>query len=260
METAQVLMLGSQWLNLNLITVEFWEIHLISLGSVSIVIKTCVTLCNPMDCSIPGSSVLHYLPEFAQIHVHLVTDAIQPSHPLSPPSPPVLNLSQHQDLFQWAGSSHQVAKVLKLQHQSFQWIFRVDSFRIDWFDLLAVPGTLGSLLQHNSSKASILGAETLCKVGLYYTVDPSSSFLILYYAVFSSTVLITSVSISFLCMCTVPLLSLEHECHILSDLSDMLSCVFSISHTMPGTRQLYYLSKLNRGQVPAERNFGPGWT
>ena len=87
-------------------------------------------------------------------HFHWVGDAIQPSHPLSSPAPPALNLSQHQSLFQWVSSSHQVAKVLEfqLQHQSFQWIF---SLRIDWLDLLAVQGTLRSL-QHNSSKASIL--------------------------------------------------------------------------------------------------------
>ena len=86
------------------------------------------TLCNPMDSTTPGLLVLHYLPEFAQIHVHWVNDAIQPSHPLLPPSPPALNLSQHHGLFQWVGSLHQVAKVLELQlqHQSFQWIFRAD--------------------------------------------------------------------------------------------------------------------------------------
>ena len=78
--------------------------------------KSCPTLCNLMNCSMPGSPVLHYLQEFAQIHIHWVGDAIQLSHPLMPPSPPVLNLSPHQGLFQWAGSSHQVAKVLKLQH------------------------------------------------------------------------------------------------------------------------------------------------
>ena len=103
----------------------------------------------------PGFSVLHYLPEFTQTHVHWVRDTIQPSHPLLSPSPLVLNLSQHQSLFQWVGSSHQVAKVLELQHQSFQWIFRLISLRIDWFDL-AVQGTLKSLLQQHSSKASTL--------------------------------------------------------------------------------------------------------
>ena len=108
--------------------------------------ELCLILCNPMDCSMPGFLVLHSLQGFAQTHVHCVNDAIQPSHPLSPASPPALNISQHQGLFQWLGSSHQVAKVseLQLQHQSFQWIFRVYSFRIDWFDFLAVHGTLKS--------------------------------------------------------------------------------------------------------------------
>ena len=86
-----------------------------------------------MDCSTPGFPVLHYLPEFAQTHVNWVGDAIQPSHPLLSPSPSALNLSQHQGLFPWVGSSHQVAKVLEfqLQHQPFQWLFRVD-FLYDW--------------------------------------------------------------------------------------------------------------------------------
>ena len=88
--------------------------------------KSCLTLCNPMDCSMPGFPVLHYLPEFSQTHVHWVRDAILPSHPLLPPSPPALNLSQHQKLFQWITFLYQVAKVLELQHQSFQWIFTVD--------------------------------------------------------------------------------------------------------------------------------------
>ena len=85
-----------------------------------------------MGCSMPGSSVLHYLSEFAPVHIHWVSDAIQPSHPLLPPFLFTLNLSQHQGLFQWVSSSHQVAKVLELQpqHQSFQWIFRVDFLRI----------------------------------------------------------------------------------------------------------------------------------
>ena len=78
------------------------------------------------------------LPEFTQIHVHWINDVIQPSHPLSPSSPPALNLFQLQSLFQWVGSSHQVAEglELQLQHQSFQWIFRVGFLKIDWFDLL----------------------------------------------------------------------------------------------------------------------------
>ena len=81
-----------------------------------------------MDYSIPGLPVHHWLPELAQTHVHRVSDAIQPSHPLSAPSTPAFNLSQHQGLFKWVSSSHQVAKVLELQlqHQSFKWIFRTD--------------------------------------------------------------------------------------------------------------------------------------
>ena len=86
--------------------------------------KSCSTLCDPMTCSPPGFSVYHYLPEFAQIHIHWISDVIQPSHPLSPPSPLALNFSQHQGLSQWVGSLHQVAKVLfELQQQSFQCIF-----------------------------------------------------------------------------------------------------------------------------------------
>ena len=89
----------------------------------------CVWLSNPMDCSTPGLPVHHQLPELAQIRVHWVGDAIQPSHPLSSPSPPTFNLPQHQGLFQRFSSSHQVvAKVLEfqLQPQFFQWIFRTD--------------------------------------------------------------------------------------------------------------------------------------
>ena len=88
--------------------------------------QSCLTFCNPRDCSSPGFPVLHCLPEFAQTHVHWVGDAIQPSHPLSSPSPLAFNLSQHQGLFQWVSSLRQVAKVLELQlqHQSFKWISR----------------------------------------------------------------------------------------------------------------------------------------
>ena len=103
------------------------------------VAKSCPIVCNPMNCRTLCFPVLHCLPNFAKTHVHW---AIQPplSHPLSPPSPPALSLSQHQGLFWWVGSSHWVAKILKLQHQSFQWIFRLISYRIGWFDLLAYKG------------------------------------------------------------------------------------------------------------------------
>ena len=111
-----------------------------------------------MNCSTPGFPVLHYLLEFAQTHVHWIDDAIQPSHALSLPSPCAFNLSQHQVLFHRVSSSHQVANIreLQFQNQSFQSIFRIDFLWTDWFDLLAVQGTLQSLLQHHNSKALIL--------------------------------------------------------------------------------------------------------
>ena len=95
--------------------------------------QSCLSLCDPMDCSMPVFPVHHQLRELAQTHVHQVSDAIQLSHPLLSPSPPAFSLSQHQSLFQWVSSSHQVAKVLEfqLQHQSFEWIFRTD-FLWDW--------------------------------------------------------------------------------------------------------------------------------
>ena len=87
----------------------------------SSVTQSCLTLCNPMDCSMPGFPVHHQLPELTQNHVHRVGDTIQLSHPLASPSPPAFNLSQNHGLFQWASSSHQVAKVLEfhLQHQDW---------------------------------------------------------------------------------------------------------------------------------------------
>ena len=118
-----------------------------SLKLITSVAKWCPTLCDPVNCSMPGFPVLHCRPEFAQTHVHWVGDAIQPSHPLSPPSAFAFNLSQHQDLFQWVSSSHQVAKYWSF---SFTIIPSNDysgliSFRIEWFDI-AVQRTLKSLL------------------------------------------------------------------------------------------------------------------
>ena len=108
----------------------------------SSVAQSCPTLCNPMNRSTPGLPVHHQLLEFTQTHVHWVSDAIQPSHPLSSPSPPALTLSQHQGLVKWVSSSHQVAKVLEFQlnisptneHSG------LISFRIDRLDLLVVQG------------------------------------------------------------------------------------------------------------------------
>ena len=121
-----------------------------------------------MDCSMPRLPIHHQLLESIQTHVHWVIDAIQPSHPLSSPSTPALSLSQHLGLFKWVTSLHQVAKVLELQlqHQSFQWTPRADLFRMDWLDLLAVQGTLTSLLQNHSLKASILQRLTFFIVQL----------------------------------------------------------------------------------------------
>ena len=104
----------------------------------SSVAQSCVNLCDPIDCSTPDLPVYHQPPEFTQTHVHWVGDAIQPPHPLSSPSPPAFNPSQHQGLFQWVSSLHQVAKVLEFS-------FSISpssehpgpiSFRMDWLDLL----------------------------------------------------------------------------------------------------------------------------
>ena len=138
----------------------------------SSVAQLCPTLCNPMDCNTPCFPVYHKLPEFTQTHVHWIGDAIQPSHPLLPPSPPAFNLSQHQGLFKWVSSSHQVAKVLEFQlwHQSFQWNPGLISFRMDWLDLLAVQGTLKEssptpqFKSINSSALSFLHSPTLTSI------------------------------------------------------------------------------------------------
>ena len=100
-------------------------IHFLQFSSVT---QLCLTLCDLMNCSTSGLPVYHQLLEFTQTHVHWLGDAIQPPHPLSSPSPPTFNLSQHQGLSQWVNSSYEVAKVLEfqIQYQSFQWIFRTD--------------------------------------------------------------------------------------------------------------------------------------
>ena len=138
------------------------------------VAQSCPTLCYPMNRSTPRLPVHHRLLEFTQTHVR-VSDAIQPSHPLLSPSPSAPNPSKHQGLFQWVSlfstSSHEVAKVLEFQlsispsneHPG------LISFRIDWLDLLAVQGTLKSLFQHHSSKASILWCSAFFTVQLSHT-------------------------------------------------------------------------------------------
>ena len=130
------------------------------------------TLCDPMDCSTPGLPVHHQHLQLAQTQVHGVTDAIPPSHPLLSLSRPVFNLSQHQSLVKWVSSSHQLAKVLELQlqHQSFQWIFRVDLI-YSW--LVGSPRSLRDSQQSspapqfksiNSSLLSFLHSPTLTSI------------------------------------------------------------------------------------------------
>ena len=136
----------------------------------SSITQSCPTLCDRINRSTPGLPVHHQLPEFTQIRVHRVHGAIQPSHPLLSPSPPALNLSQHQ------GFSNESTLLIRWpKYWSFS--FNVSpsnehpgliSFRMDWLDLLAVQGTLKSLLQHHSSKASILICTPISPPSLVY--------------------------------------------------------------------------------------------
>ena len=139
----------------------------------SSVAQSCPTLCDPMNRSTPGLPVHHHLPEFTQTHVHQVGDAFQPSHPLSSPSPPAPNPSQHQSFFQWVNSLHEVAKYWSFSFSIIpsKEIPGLISFRMEWLDLLAVQGTLKSLLQHHSSKASIL------RHSAFFTVQLSHPYM-----------------------------------------------------------------------------------
>jgi len=132
--------------------------HVGSRPQFSSVTQSCLTPCDPMDCSTPGFPVHQQLPELAQIHVHWVGDAIQQSHPLSSLPPAVFNLSQHQGLF-----NESLLCIRWPKYWSFSFSISPSneysgliSFRMDWFYLLAVQGTLKSLLQHHSSKPSVL--------------------------------------------------------------------------------------------------------
>ena len=142
----------------------------------SSVTQSCLTLCKPMDCSMPGFPVHHQLLELTQVHVHLVNDAFQPSHPLSSPSPPAFNLSQHQGLFQWVSSLRQVAKVLEfqLQHQFFQWIFRANLLWVGLVESLCSPrdsqesSPTPQFKSINSSAFSFLYSPTLASIQEQY--------------------------------------------------------------------------------------------
>ena len=144
----------------------------------SSVTQLCPILCNPMNRSTPGLPVHHQFPEFTQTHVLQVGDAIQPSHTLLSPSPPAPNPSQHQGLFQGVSSSHQVAK-----YWSFGFNISPSNehsglicFRMDWLDLLAVQGTLQSLLHYHSSEASNLWHSALFIVQLCHPYTENHSF------------------------------------------------------------------------------------
>ena len=152
---------------------------IISSVQFSSVAQSCPTLCDPMNRSTPGLPVHHHLPELTQTHVHWVNDAIQPSHSLSPPSPPAPNPSQHQSL---SNESTLCMRWPKYWSFSFSIIPSKEipgliSFRMDWLDLLAVQGTLKSLLQHHSSKASVLQRSAFFTVQLshpYMTTGKTS--------------------------------------------------------------------------------------
>ena len=138
----------------------------------SSVTQSCLTLCNPMNCSTTGLPVYHQLPESIQTHVHWVSDAIQPSHPLSSTFPPALNLSQHQGLLKLVNSSHEVAKVWEFQpqHQSHQWTPRTDLLQNG---LVGSPSSPGDSQESsptpqfksiNSSVLSFLHSPTLTSI------------------------------------------------------------------------------------------------
>ena len=144
--------------------------HSVQFSSVT---QSCPTLCDPVNCSTPGLPVHHQLPEFTQTHVHRVSDAIQPSHPLSLPSPPAPNPSQHQSFFNESTLCMRWPK-----YWSFSFSISPSkehpgliSFRMEWLDLLAVQGTLKSLLQHHSSKAATLQHSA------FFTVQLSHPYL-----------------------------------------------------------------------------------
>ena len=130
-----------------------------------------MSFCGPIDCSTPGLHVHHQLPEFTQTHVHRVGDAIQPSHPLWSPSPPAPNPSQHQSPLQWVNSSWPKYWSFSFSISPSNEHSELISFRIDWLHLLAVQGTLKSLLENHSSKASIL------QLSAFFTVQLSHPYM-----------------------------------------------------------------------------------
>ena len=157
----------------------------------SSVTQLCLTLCDLMDCSTPCFYVHHQLPELTQTHVHWVSDVIQPSHPLSSPSPCAFNHFQHLGLFKRDSSSHQVAKVWSFSFSissSNEYSEPVSS-NMDWLDLLAVQGALKSLLQHHSSKALILWCPAILMVQLSHPYMTTGKAIVLTWWTFVSKVM-----------------------------------------------------------------------
>ena len=141
----------------------------------SSVTQSCPTLCDPMNCSTPGLPVHHKLPEFTQTHAHRVGDAIQPPHPLLIPSPPAPSIKVF--------SNESTLRMRWLKYWSFSFSISPSnehpgliSFRMDWLDLLAAQGTLKSLLQHHSSKASIFRHSASFTVQLSYSAIKKNTF------------------------------------------------------------------------------------
>ena len=158
-----------------------WKSLLILSVQFSSVSQSCPTLCDPMDCSTPGIPVHHQLPELTQTYVHRAGDAIQPSHPLSSPSPPTLNLSQHQGLFQ-----ESILHIRWPKYWSFSFSIRpfneysgLISFRMDCLEHLPVQRTLQSILQHHSSKASILWCSSFFTVQLSHPYMTTGKTIVL---------------------------------------------------------------------------------
>ena len=155
-------------LDCELTSASYYDKYKDTIGLVQFNVQSFLTLCDPMNHSTPGLPVHHQLPEITQTHVHWVSDAIQPSHPLSSPSPPATNPAQYQGLFQWVTFPMRWPK-----YWSFSFSISPSdehpgliSFRMDWLGLLAVQGTLKSLLQHHTSKASIFWRSAFFTVQL----------------------------------------------------------------------------------------------
>ena len=137
------------------------------------VTESCLIPCDPMSCSTPGLPVHHQLPEFTQTHIHLVSDTIQPSHPLSsllllPPIPPSIRVFSNESTLRMRGPKYWTFSFRIIPSKE---ILGLISFRMDWLDLLAVQGTLKSLLQHHSSKAAIL------RHSAFFTVQVSHPYM-----------------------------------------------------------------------------------